>query len=171
MSLEEQFINILRGCDEKGFDKYYEVKNEYLCFVFKGVPFVTPIWYSININLEWRWSPDGVHWMSIDNLIVTGGFWKNCKPARCNIYIIESLRNVDTANVTKYLITKKTPVLQVEDTNNRPECIVCLDKTAIYLAQPCNHLLYCNKCYSNLLISKSKCSICNGNAVFGRIFF
>ena len=172
MSLEEQFISVLQGCSEKEFDKYYEIKNDNHCFVFKGVTFVTPIWYTIrDASKLWFWSPDGVNWMEVNTLIVTGGRWIGRIPAACNMCIIESLRKIDTTEAIEYLIRKLEKSVIIEDTNDRPECIICLDKTAIYLAQPCNHLLYCNKCFSNSMLCKLKCNVCNGSATFSRIFF
>lgn len=56
MLLEEQFVNnLLYGHD---LDKIFVVKKGVPCFVFTGVRFVTPIWYSI-ISSSWHWTPSG----------------------------------------------------------------------------------------------------------------
>lgn len=51
MALEEQFVDaLLHG---KNLDTIFVVKEGVPCFVFTGVRFVTPIWYSV-ISSSWH---------------------------------------------------------------------------------------------------------------------
>jgi hypothetical protein len=56
---------------------------------------VTAIWYFYSPkHNRWFWTPykDYNIWMSVDNLIVKSGLYKDQKPAAINIEIIEHLR-------------------------------------------------------------------------------
>ena len=69
--------------------------NKIILFIRNASHQVTPIWYKYVIgNRKWYWTPyapNWHYWISVNELVVPDGFWKNQKPALCNIKIIEFL--------------------------------------------------------------------------------
>lgn len=105
--------------------------------------------------------------MPVSTLVVTGGFWKGCELANCNIYIINRLKILGHTAAEKWLSERQYK----KNATKAPDCIVCLDNFPIFLAQPCNHLLYCDICYSNSKLHTKKYPLCNIVVSFSRIFF
>jgi hypothetical protein len=169
--MSAHFINTLQSGINEKLDTIYEVKDGVPSFVCKSyIWFITPVWYTIRHG-KWYWTADGSNWMSVNDMVVTGGKWKGCEPISSNQRIIKELRKISCAKASLYLAQKFGMLEKPEVRNDRPECVICLDNTAVYLAQPCNHLLYCSECYSSLSLCKTSCSVCRGDASFSKIFF
>ena len=52
----------------------------------------TPLYYYRYTNQAWEWSPDKVYWMSVNNMVVTDGEYKNQKPVKENQKLITYLQ-------------------------------------------------------------------------------
>lgn len=67
----------------------------------------------------------------------------------------EMMHNSVNANLQKKVEQKNDTIRRLDkiitDSETNAEghqCIVCKDKLAIYCADPCNHLLYCERCFT-----------------------
>eukprot|EP01084_Bolivina_argentea_P201984 345171_1 len=70
------------------------INNTHNIFIRPPSAQISTIWYQFNNETnKWYWTPYNDHsvWMSVSNLLVSDGHWKNCKPAIVNVNIIEYL--------------------------------------------------------------------------------